>query len=177
MHVAIGVLIVLAGLIGAVVALQKYGVTISSFNPFLIRRRMNGKTNYGDKPIYRLAEPMEVAAVLILGVAGCEGEISAGQQRDILDMFETEFRIGPEEAADLLRASSQLIRSETRLADNLGRLLRKSQTSFKARQVESMLSMMHRTGKLDGKLNEEQRKLISATERYFGRSGHTRKIW
>ena len=177
MHVVIGVLTALAGLIWAIVALQKAGVSISAFNPFLWRRRMNWKNNISEKPLYTLSDPMEVAAVLILGVAKCEGEISAEQKRAIQDIFESEFRLGRDEAADLLLASSHLIRNEIYLVDNLDKILKKSQSSFKARHVESMLSMMRRVGELEGELNEEQRKIITATERYFGRVDQARDTW
>jgi hypothetical protein len=120
---------------------------------------------------------MEVAAVLILGVAKCEGEISAEQKRNIQDIYETDFKLGRDEAADLLLASSHLIRNEIYLVDNLDKILRKSQLQFKARQVESLLSMMRRTGELEGELNEEQKKIISATERYFGRASQTQHAW
>lgn len=177
MHVVIGVLTALAGLIWAILALQKAGITLSSFNPFLWQRRMDWKKNLGEKPLYALSDPMEVAAVLILGVAKCEGETSAEQKRDIQDIFETDFRLGHDEAADLLLASSHLIRNEIYLVDNLDAILKKSQSRFKARQVESMLSMMRRTGELEGELNEEQRKIITATERYFGRTSQARHAW
>lgn len=177
MHVVIGVLTALAGLIWAIVALQKAGVSLSSFNPFLWQRRMAWKKNLSDKPLYALSDPMEVAAVLILGVAKCEGEISAEQKRVIQDIFETDFKLGRDEAADLLLASSYLIRDEIYLVDNLDKILMKSQSHFKARQVESMLSMMRRTGELEGELNDEQRKIIAATERYFGRTRQTRDTW
>jgi len=177
MHVVIGVLTALAGLIWAIVALQKAGVTISALNPFLWQRRLHWKNKISDKPLYALSDPMEVAAVLILGVAKCEGEISAEQKRAIQDIFETEFKLGRDEAADLLLASSHMIRNEIYLVDNLGEILKKSQTRFKARQVESMLSMMHRVGELEGELNEEQTKIITATERYFGRADRRRDAW
>jgi len=177
MHVIIGVLTALAGLIWAFVALQRAGVSISTFNPLLIRRRMNWKKLYGGKPLYNLTEPMDVAAVLILGVAKCEGEISTGQKRTIQDIFETEFRLSRDEAADLLLASAHLIRNEIYLVDNLEQILRVSQARFKARQVESMLAMMRRVGTLEGELNEEQNKLITATEAFFGRAGRNRLAW
>lgn len=177
MHVVIGVLTALAGLIWAIVALQKAGVTISSFNPFLWQRRMAWKKSLGEKPLNTLGDPMNVAAVLILGVARCEGEISAEQKRAIQGIFETDFRLGHDAAADLLLASSHLIRNEIYLVDNLDAILKNSQSKFKARQVESMLSLMHRTGELEGELNEEQKKLISATERYFGRASQTQDAW
>jgi hypothetical protein len=40
-----------------------------------------------------------------------------------------------------------------------------------------MLSMMRRTGELEGELNEEQRKIIAATECYFGRTSQNRDTW
>jgi hypothetical protein len=177
MHVVIGILTALAGLVWAIVALQKAGVTISSINPFLWQRRMAWKKNLGDKPLYTLGDPMDVAAILILGVVRCEGEISAEQKRAIQDIFETDFRLGRDAAADLLLASSHLIRNEIYLVDNLDAILKNSQSKFKARQVESLLSLMRRTGELEGELNEEQKKLISATERYFGRASQTQDTW
>jgi len=177
MQVLIGVFTALAGLIWAVVALEKSGISLSTFNPFLIHRRMSWKKLYGGKPLHNLGDPMEVAAVLVLGVAKCEGEISAEQKRTIQAIFETEFRIGRDEAADLLLASAHLIRDEIYLVDNLEQLLRPCQAKFKAHQVESMLAMMHRVGALEGEPNEEQNRLITATEDFFGRAGRYRHAW
>ena len=167
MHIVLGVLSALAGVIWALVALQRSGFNAASLNPFLWYRRAQWRKKYGTHPLYNLDDPMDVAAVLILGTAKCEGEISTGQKRVILDMFEQEFRLDTDAAADLLLASAHLIRNEVYLLDRLERILERSSGRFNQAQAGSMIGMMTRIGTHESVLNEEQRKLISATERYF----------
>lgn len=177
MHIVIGVLSAMAGLIWAIAALQKSGFNLDTVNPFLWRRRTQWKMNYGVLPVYNLGDPMEVAAVLVLGVAKCEGEISAEQKKAILNLFADEFRLDHNESADLLLASSHLIRNEVYLVDNLEKILAKSQSGFTPQQVESMLSMMHRIGSLENGLNEEQQKLITVTAKHYGRHTPAQGPW
>ena len=167
MHIVIGALSAMAGLIWAFVALQRSGFNPDSINPFLWYRRAQWRKKYGVKPIYNLDDPMDVAAVLILGVAKCEGEISREQKQEIQGLFETEFRLDSNTAADLLLASSHLLRDEIYLSDNLEKVLSKSAAAFTAGQVESLSDMMMRVGTLESSLNDEQRTLISATEQFF----------
>ena len=102
MHIVIGALSAMAGLIWAFVALQRSGFNPDSINPFLWYRRAQWRRKYGVRPIYNLDDPMDVAAVLILGVAKCEGEISREQKQAIQGLFETEFGLDNNAAADLL---------------------------------------------------------------------------
>lgn len=177
MHIVLGVISAAAGLIWALVALQRSGFNPTSINPFLWFQRSQWRRKYTEKPIYNLRDPMDVAAVLILGVAKCEGEISAEQKREIQELFEAEFRLDRNEAADLLLASSHLIRDEIYLLDNLGKILEKSSSGFTAEQVGSLLAMMRRIGTLESALNDEQRKLVSATEHYFDRLRPPEGTW
>ena len=177
MHIVIGALSALAGLIWAFVALQRSGFNPDSINPFLWYRRAQWRKKYGVRPIYNLEDPMDVAAVLILGVAKCEGEISREQKQEILNLFETEFKLDGDVAADLLLASSHLLRDEIYLSDNLEKVLLKSAAAFTAGQVESLRDMMVRIGTLESALNEEQRKLISATEQFFRNTATSKGSW
>jgi hypothetical protein len=110
---------------------------------------------------------MDVAAVLILGTAKCEGEISTGQKHAVQSIFENEFKLDRDAAADLLLASSHLIRDEIYLVDNLDKVLDKSSRRFTEEQARSLLAMMQKVGTIESGINEEQRKLILATERYY----------
>ena len=174
MHIVIGVLSAVAGLIWAIVALQRSGVNFGDLNPFLWFRRSKWKKLYNEKPIYNLGEPLDVACVLILGVAKCEGEISSGQKQAILQIYQTEFKLSPDAAADQLLASSHLIRDEIYLVDNLSKILHKSLNKFKEAQVDSMLAMMEKVAMLEGRINEEQQKLIDATRNILIRPVKTR---
>ena len=105
MHIVLAVLSSVAGLIWALVALQRSGFGPSAINPFLWLRRLRWRKQYSIPPLYRLDEPMDVAAVLILDMAKCEGEISAEQKRAIQAIFGTSFKLNSDMASDLLLAS------------------------------------------------------------------------
>jgi hypothetical protein len=177
MHIVLGVLSAVAGVIWALVALQRTGFSASSLNPFLWYRRSQWRKKYGTHPLYNLDDPMDVAAVLILGIAKCEGEISTGQKQAVLGMFEEVFNLDQDTASDLLLASAHLIRDEIYLLDRLDRILEKSSTRFNQSQAGSMLAMMTRIGALESALNEEQRKLILATEHYFEKLFSRKRQW
>lgn len=177
MHVVIGVLTAVAGLIWALVALQRAGINLGWLDPFAWYRRMQWQKKYADKPLHSLSDPMDVAAVMLLGVAKCEGEISAEQKKELLTIFEIEFKQSPDEAADLLLASSHLIRNEVYLVDNLERIFERSKNRFTPAQVTSLLALMRRVADLEGPANDEQRKLIDATRRYFGEQSRPQGVW
>jgi hypothetical protein len=177
MHVVIGLITAVAGLIWAFVALQRAGITLGNLDPFAWYRRMQWRKKYADKPIYCLDDPVDVAAVLLLGTAKCEGEISAEQKQELLKIFESEFHLSADEAADLLLASAHLIRNEVYLVDNLPRILERSKERFTPPQVDSLLLLMRRMANLEGAANEEQRKLIDATEGYFAARGQSKGAW
>ena len=169
MHIVLGVVSAVAGLIWALVALQRSGFNPDSLNPFLWYRRSQWRKKYGTRPIYNLENPIDVAAVLILGTAKCEGEFSSGQKQAIQSLFENEFGLDHDEACDLLLASTHLIRDEIYLVDNLDKILMKSGAYFTIEQARSLIAMMLRVGTLESAINEEQRKLIAATENHFAR--------
>lgn len=167
MHIVIGALSAFAGLIWAVIALQRSGFSLDSINPFLWHRRAQWRKKYAVKPIYNLAEPMDVAALLILGIAKCEGEISREQKQAIRGLFESEFGLDRNAADDLLLASSHLLRDEIYLVDHLDKILFRSSDAFSADQVKSLLRMMQQVSTLESAFNEEQRQLLETTEQYF----------
>ena len=81
----------IAGLLWALNALQRSGFHFSSLNPFLAYRRWQWSRTYGGRPIYKLERPIDVAAVLLLGVAKADGAITSDQKRELLAMFHLYF--------------------------------------------------------------------------------------
>jgi uncharacterized tellurite resistance protein B-like protein len=167
MHIVIAAITALAGLLWALNSLQRSGFHLSSLNPFLAYRRWQWRKTYGGRPIYKLDRPMDVAAVLLLGVAKADGDITSDQKKELQAMFQSEFEISRDQAADLLLASSHLIRDEIYIVDNLDKILERSAQRFEPAAVGSLLGMMRRVAALDGSINAEQQKLIDATERFF----------
>jgi uncharacterized tellurite resistance protein B-like protein len=166
-HIIIAAITALAGLFWALNALQRSGFNLNALNPFLAYRRWQWSRTYGAKPIYRLDRPMDVAAVLLLGIAKADGEITSDQKRELQNLYQSEFEISRDEAADLLLASSHLIRDEIYIVDHLDKILQPSASKFEPDAVSSLLRMMRRIAALDGSINAEQQKLIDATERFF----------
>lgn len=157
----------LAGLLWALSSLQRSGFHLSSLNPFLAYRRWQWTRTHGGRALYKLDRPMDVAAVLLLGVAKADGEITSDQKKELLAMFQGEFGISRDEASDLLLASSHLIRDEIYLVDNLDKVLARSAQQFEPEAIASLVAMMRKVAVLDGSINAEQQKLIDATEAFF----------
>jgi uncharacterized tellurite resistance protein B-like protein len=163
----IAVISALAGLIWALSALQSSGFHFSSLNPFLAWRRWQWRRTYGDKPLYKLDRPIDVAGVLLLGIVKADGEITSEQKRELLSIFQREFDLSRDLASDLLLASSHLIRDEIYLVDRLDKILERSAGRFERETADSLLTLMRRMATLEGSINTEQQKLLDATERYF----------
>ena len=177
MHIVIGAISLLIGLIWALVALHRSGFRLSSLDPFAWYRRTQWNRRLNTNPLYALQTPLEAAAVLLLGVAKCEGEISAEQKRAIISIFENEFHQTPEEAEGLLVSSAYLIRNEVYLVDSLPKILEKSADGFAEVHVQSLLSLMRRVSTLEGPANQEQEKLIAETEKYFKARTNRKTAW
>jgi uncharacterized tellurite resistance protein B-like protein len=167
MHIVIAAITALAGLLWAINSLMRSGFSLSSLDPFAAYRRWQWRRSYGAKPIYKLDRPMDVAAVLLLGIAKADGDITSDQKRELQAIFQSEFQISRDEAADLLLASSHLIRDEIYIVDHLDKILEPSAPKFEPSAVSSLLGMMRRVAALDGSINAEQQKLIDATDQYF----------
>jgi uncharacterized tellurite resistance protein B-like protein len=167
MHILIAAITAVAGLFWALNSLQRSGFNLNSLNPFLAYRRWQWNRSHGLKPIYRLDRPMDVASVLLLGIAKADGTITSDQKKELLALYQSEFELSRDEASDLLLASSHLIRDEIYLVDHLEKILAPSAERFEADAVTSLLRMMRKVAALDGSINSEQQKLIDATEAYF----------
>jgi uncharacterized tellurite resistance protein B-like protein len=177
MHVLIAAITAIAGLFWALNSLQRSGFNLNSLNPFLAYRRWQWTRQHGTKPIYRLERPMDVAAVLLLGIAKADGAITSDQKKELLALYQAEFDISRDEASDLLLASSHLIRDEIYLVDHLDKILAPSAERFEADAIASLLRMMRQVALLDGSINTEQQKLIDATEAHFAAKAPKAQKW
>ena len=177
MHIVIGIITAMGGLIWALVALQKTGFDISSLNPLDWQRRNAWKKKYEAKPIYKLSQPIDVAALLLLGVAKCEGEISAEQKQKILNILQENLHLSLDDANDQLLASAHLLRDEIYLVDNIDKVLMPSSAEFSNEQVNSLIVLMGKVANIEGEVNLEQQKLIDATNQYFAKIKKDKSGW
>jgi uncharacterized tellurite resistance protein B-like protein len=149
-----------AGLLWALNALGKSGF---SLDPFAWWRRHQWMKRHGTKPLYRLRDPAEVAAVLLLGVAKCKGDVTATQKARLLDLYTRVLKMPADEADDMLVAATFLVKDEVYLVDSLEHVLANTRRALTAEQKASMLNLMEEVALVDGPVNAEQRKLIDRT--------------
>lgn len=177
MHIIIGLITAIAGLIWALNSLQRSGLDLSALNPFFIYRRYQWNKKYGQKPLYTIDHPLDAAAVLILGIAKLEGEISKEHKNNIIDIFKSEFRLDSAKAAELFSSTSFLLKDEYDLVKNIGKILNNSKDRFTHEQIDSALALMHKTAVLESPLTKDQEDLLNSVSSIFLPAKKTHKKW
>lgn len=165
MHYAIALITAIAGLIYALHRLQQAGLDLNALNPFLWYRRAQWAKTYAAKPLYCVDKPMDMAALLMLATAKCEGEVSAEQKSLLIKVFRSEFHLDAKAAEDLLVANAYLLRDEIEITTQLEKVLARSKDQFTADQARSTLELMQKVAGLEGNANESQSALIEGAER------------
>jgi len=181
MHYLIGLITAIAGLVWALHRLQSSGFRIATFidsiNPFLWYRRWTYSKKVNTKPLHALSDPIDVAAVLLMGTAKCEGVITPRQKQHIQDIFENNFHLSHKDASDLMVATAHLLRDEIYIGDEVNKILEHSGTTFSKEQVESIVSLMAQVAGIDGAHNHEQSELINKTKNFFGKLQTNSQNW
>lgn len=165
MHVLIGLITALGGLLWALHALQRSGLDLGGLNPFAWARRRRWQKLYGSKPIYSLERPMEVAALLIVGVLKEEGEISREQKTAVVEIFRNEFHLSDDQAREAFSASVFLLKDELNLDQSVQGIIEPCRDRFTPDQAESLLGMLERVAAIEGPATEAQRSIIDAVRR------------
>lgn len=167
MHIIIGVITAIAGLIWALNRLQQSGVDLNAWNPFVWLRRRKWEKTMGTKPIHRLERPIEAAALLMLAVTKSDGEITQEEKTKLLSLFESEFKLDAGQSKDLLLSSSYLLRDEWNIAPEVPKVLEPSTSQFEARQVDSLIGMLEALAGVGGPPDDTQMEIVTQVKNYF----------
>jgi len=177
MHYVIGLITAIAGILFALNRLQNAGLDLNAFNPFLWYRRAKWRKKHGSKALYSLDKPMDVAGLLLLATAKCEGEVSSTQKQQLMAIYGQEFHLTTDEATGLLVASAFLLKDEVSVVDQLGKITERSRPRFTAEQVDSILELMERVARIDGPPNAEQERLMERTRQVLHVAQGTARKW
>ncbi len=167
MHIVIGAITALAGLLWALNSLQRSGLDLNSFNPFFWARRRKWKKLYGRKPLYYLEKPMEAASVIIIGLLNEEGFISKEQKRHVIELFQSNFQLNEQEANELLVSSLHLVKHELNLAKSVNNILNMSQSKFTPEMVDTFLQILKSVATFEGAATKSQQDIIDAVTQFF----------
>ncbi len=163
MHIVLGVL---GAALTILYILKELGIDPWGLNPFLWKRRRQWRQQYESNPLYSLDKPMDIAGVLVVATAKCDGEVSAEQKRAILDVFEKEFQLQPRDAAGLLASSVHMLRHGVDVGANIGHILR-PEREFTREQAASTLSLMEQVSRVEGAPSSMQSELIEQVQSAF----------
>ena len=104
---------ILLGLLGSIVTIlfifDRLGIHLGGMNPFHWYRRRAFAKKYGSDPIYSIEDPVHIAALLVIGAAKLDGDLTAEQKNAAQDQFESEFSLDEREASQLFGPAAHLL--------------------------------------------------------------------
>ena len=160
MHVILGIL---TSIVTILYLLDHLGVDLGGLNPWSWRRRRNFRNSFEADPVYAVDEPMQVAALLVVGAAKLGGDLTTEQKQTILGQFESVFSITSKEASELLASSSYLLGTPQLIDTQLAELVARHGQTFSDEQARSVLELITAAVSAGGEPSASQRAfLVSA---------------
>lgn len=142
MHIILGLLGIVVTILILLNRLADAGIDIGGLNPFLWHRRRKWRKTYQGDPIFKLDQPMELAALLVMGLAKVDGDITSDEKHSILLTFEKEFNLSKSDASGLMSSSVYLLGKGDEFRNSLEKIVKPSIDKFTDEQLQSMLNML-----------------------------------
>jgi len=174
MHVVLGLL---TSIVTILYLLDRMGIDLGGLNPFYWRRRRAWAAKYQGDPIYSVEDPMHVAALLVVGAAKLDGDLSAEQKKVVLSQFESTFSLDSSAASELLGSAAHLLGAPQIIDAQLSGVAEKNKGRFSNEQAESMLQMMTDVASVEGGTTTKQSEYIASVRALFISSEPTSGTW
>lgn len=174
MHIVIGLL---GSLVTILYLLDRLGVDIGGLNPFYWYRRRAFAKKYGSDPVYSIEDPVHVAALLVIGTAKLEGDLTAEQKRVAQEQFESEFSMDSREASALFGSAAHLLAAPQLIDTQLRKLAQVNEGRFSPEQAASLVQMMNAVATADGDLTAGQQDFINGVRSEFVREKQSQGKW
>lgn len=167
MHIIIGLITAIAGLIWALNSLQNSGFDINSLNPFAWARRRKWRKTLGVKPMHALTNTMDAAALLVVAMAKVDGDITRDSKMEILGLFEQEFGVKRSQSIELFSASTYMLGDVMDMAAEVRHVLAPTKDKFEPSHTQKLLTMLKQVGSLENEPSAKQRAIIDAVTKVF----------
>ena len=172
---------IILGLLGSIVTilymLDRLGIDLGGLNPFYWRRRRAWAAKYEGDPIYSIEDPMQVAALLIVGAAKFDGDLSAEQKKVILSKFESNFSLDSRAASQLLGSAAHLLGAPQVIDKQLHGVAEKNKDLFSGDQAESLLQMMLEVISAEGDPSGKQSDYLESIRSLLVPTGKREGTW
>lgn len=175
---------VILGLLGSVITilvllnrLAEAGIDLGGLNPFLWRRRRQWQKQYKGNPIYKIESPLDAAALLAVGTAKCDGDMSAEEKTALLNLFQSEFGLGKKDSAELLIASAYLLGKGEELRTDLEKVMSASLPNFSQDQANSTLELLESICALETSGAELKREFVARVKTLLNENFRPKGKW
>jgi uncharacterized tellurite resistance protein B-like protein len=177
MHIIMGVLGSVITILILANQLSRMGIDVGWLNPFAWSRRRKWQKQYHADPAFSMDRPMEAVAGLLYVMAKCSGEITREQKECLLEIFETEFRLGERQATELLSSSSFLLKDEDKVIENLKSFLKPSLARFDDEKRASTLDLLQKVADCEGTRTSKQEEFLNRVAPFFQPTVETQRKW
>ncbi|HSW12889.1 MAG TPA: hypothetical protein VLI06_08630 [Solimonas sp.] len=170
MHILIGLITSFAGLIWALHYLQRSGVDLNDFNPFLWMRRRDWEKRRELRPVFALEQPIEIAVLLLVAIAKEGGELIAKDRERLVEMFTGELKLAERYARELLTLAEHMLRDGPSIVGQIDKVVAPCKDRFSEAQVRSLAELL-RQASGTARLSERQASIIRDFEAMFAAAG------
>lgn len=159
MHVILGIL---GSIVTILYLLDRLGVDLGGLNPWSWRRRRAWSRRYHGDPIHSVEDPMQIAAILVAGVAKLDGELDAEEKQAILDQFQSNFSLDARAASELLGSVTFLLGAPQVISAQLDGVMDRNKDRFTHEQADSLVRMAEAVTQTHGQASAGQIEYLAA---------------
>ena len=170
MHIVLGILGAVVTILILLNRLTEAGIDLGGLNPYLWQRRRKWRKKYQGNPMFKLEEPMELTALLMVGLAKIEGDMSKEQKRTIQKLYEKEFKLSKREATDLLMSCVHLFGKGDEVKNEIVKIMQPCVKMFSEEQSMSALKLLETITQLDGESSDLQNNLLNTVKSEFDKN-------
>ena len=163
MHIILGLLGSIVSILILLNRLADAGIDLGGLNPYLWKRRRRWKDLYEGDPVFKIENPMDATAILMVAAAKSDGGMTKEDKGLLLEMFENEFNLSKKDAAGLLISSDHLLGDGTTVRGDIHKFLAPSRPMFTESQLKSAIELIGRVVKNSEIAHPNAEALLSQT--------------
>lgn len=164
MHVLLGFLGAAVTILVLLYRLAGIGIDLGGLNPFSWRRQRAWRQKFDANPLFTLQDPRAIAAVLVVGAAKIDGDLSLEEKSAVLAELENTLSMSPKAASELLGSTVFMLGDLQVFGSQLDALLDRYREQLDDDQVASLLDMLDRIAATGGGPTARQRELRAAVQ-------------
>lgn len=177
MHILLGALGTIITILILLNRLAAAGIDLGGLNPYLWNRRRKWRNTYEGNPIYKIENPMDATAILMVATVKADGDMTKDDKDLLLSLFENAFKLTREEAVGLLISSAHLLGDGTEVRENIKRFLSASKASFTGDQAESAVTLITQVAGNSGAVHPNTQELLQQIKKELPPVSSTTQTW